>query len=185
MSGEIRFVFPDTCLLMNFAAVDRLDIVKNTLDGRGEWGETVCDEVARWGQDPNFGPLAQVASFMPPAIIPTYDEMLHAQRIRLGFAQPGDGPRKHLGEAETLALIESQFDATRTIVFTEDKPTAVQCTRRGVATAGTRALLEAAAHKGLLTWAEADSVALAIKAAKRPVLGYPPPIRQPIPRLGN
>jgi hypothetical protein len=129
--------------------------------------------------------LSQVASFMPPAIVPTYDEMLRAQVIRQGFAQPGDGPRKHLGEAETLALIESRFDTTQTIVFTEDKPTAVQCTSRGLATAGTRAVLEAAAHKGKLTWAEADGVARAIKAAGRPVLGYPPAIRQPIPRLGT
>ncbi|WP_427118229.1 hypothetical protein [Pseudarthrobacter scleromae] len=178
----VRFIFPDTCLLMNFAAVGRIDIVEQAVAGRAEWTETISDEVGFYAGQTPFQMLAQVPAFMPQAIVPDSQEMLLADGIRRAFAQPGDGPRKHLGEAETFAVIDQRFDLTATLLLTEDKAVVQECRRRGLATAGSRAVLELAAARQTMTWADADALAQNIIAAGRPVLGYPPPIRQPMPQ---
>ncbi|XKH52049.1 hypothetical protein LG284_08305 [Citricoccus nitrophenolicus] len=181
MNG-VSFVFPDTCLLMNFAAVGRIDIVEQAVGGRAEWTETISDEVAFYATQNPFQMLAQVPAFMPQAITPDLQETLGADGIRRAFAQPGDGPRKHLGEAETLAVIDQRFDPAATLLLTEDKAVVRECHRRGLATAGSKAVLELAATRQTMTWADADALAQNIIAAGRPVLGYPPPIRQPMPQ---
>jgi hypothetical protein len=42
-----QFLFPDNTVLCNFAAVDRLDLLKAVLDGRGQWTEAVAYEASR------------------------------------------------------------------------------------------------------------------------------------------
>lgn len=39
-----EFLFPDNTVLCNFAAVDRLDLLRSVLDGRGRWTEAVAHE---------------------------------------------------------------------------------------------------------------------------------------------
>lgn len=170
---------------MNFAIVDRLDVVAALIGQRGCWGETVEYEVSKWQNDPAFSSLSNVHGFMASPLISTEAEQLRTLEYRKKFVKQGDGPRKHMGEAETLALIESRYDPKLTVVFTEDKPTIVQCGILGTQTAGTRAVLVAAATLGILSWQEADDIAVAVVAKKRPVLAYPPAIRQPIPFLGQ
>ncbi|MGH3277686.1 MAG: hypothetical protein ACRDNW_00920 [Trebonia sp.] len=38
-------LFPDNTVLCNFAAVNRLDLLKSVLGGRGRWTEAVAYEV--------------------------------------------------------------------------------------------------------------------------------------------
>ena len=40
-------LFPDNTVLCNFAAVDRLDLLKSVLGGRGRWTEAVAYEASR------------------------------------------------------------------------------------------------------------------------------------------
>ncbi len=42
-----EFLFPDNTVLCNFAAVDRLDLLKSVLNGRGRWTEAVAYEASR------------------------------------------------------------------------------------------------------------------------------------------
>ena len=41
------YLFPDNTVLCNFAAVNRLDLIKSVLDGRGRWTEAVAYEASR------------------------------------------------------------------------------------------------------------------------------------------
>lgn len=170
---------------MNFARVDRLDVVQAAVDSRGNWTQAVEDEVSDFSSSADYQSLAQAWTFMPAALVPTYGEMDEADKIRQRFAKPGDGPLKHLGEAETLAIIESRFDSQGVILLTEDNGAILQCRARALKTAGTRAVLESAAKKDYITWADADQIAQNIIRAGRSVLNYPPPIRAPIPDLSQ
>ena len=42
-----EYLFPDNTVLCNFAAVDRLDLIKSVLNGRGRWTEAVAYEASR------------------------------------------------------------------------------------------------------------------------------------------
>jgi hypothetical protein len=42
-----EFLFPDNTVLCNFAAVDRLDLLRSVLAGRGRWTEAVAYEATR------------------------------------------------------------------------------------------------------------------------------------------
>lgn len=182
---EPLLIFPDTCLLMNFARVGRLDVVQAAVDIRGNWTQAVEDEVADFSSTADYQSLTQTWTFMSAALVPTYEEMDEADKIRQMFAKPGDGPLKHLGEAETLAIIDSRFDSQTVILLTEDIGAVLQCRARALKTAGTRAVLESAAKKDHITWADADRIARDIISAGRSVLNYPPPIRAPIPDLSH
>lgn len=166
---------------MNFAAVGRVDIVEAAVDGLGEWTETVSDEVYDNSNRPNFQTLTAVPTFMPIPIQPTLVELTAAMGIRDKFALPGDPPDKHLGESETLAIIQSRFATNEAMLLTEDQGVILECTRRGLRTGGTRRVLEMAASSRYLSWVEADQVAQDILAAKRKVHNYPPVILQPMP----
>ena len=42
-----EYLFPDNTVLCNFAAVNRLDLIKSVLNGRGRWTEAVEYEASR------------------------------------------------------------------------------------------------------------------------------------------
>ena len=42
-----EFLFPDNTVLCNFAAVDRLDLLRAVLDGRGRWTAAVAYEASQ------------------------------------------------------------------------------------------------------------------------------------------
>lgn len=39
--------FPDTTVLCNFAAVGKLNLLRDLLDGRGRWTEAIAYEISR------------------------------------------------------------------------------------------------------------------------------------------
>ena len=85
-----EFVFPDTCLFMNFAAVARIDLLEKLIVERGAWTEAVRDEVADYANDLRFTDLARVLNFMPKEPHrPSGAELEVAVKIRKGFAKPG------------------------------------------------------------------------------------------------
>ena len=42
----MSYWFPDTTVLRNFAAVDRMQLLEDLLRGRGRWAEAIAAEVA-------------------------------------------------------------------------------------------------------------------------------------------
>jgi hypothetical protein len=100
-----EFLFPDNTVLCNFAAVDQLDLLNSTLDGRGRWTEAVAYEAARstrW--------LPALACLDPwlgePIEITTESDIRRVNEIRRAvFGGTDRQPLKHLGEAQTCHVI--------------------------------------------------------------------------------
>lgn len=102
-------LFPDNTVLCNFAAVDRLDLLKSALGGRGRWTEAVAHEASRSAQKlpplldlPLQGWLGEPIEITDPA------DIRRITRIRRAvFGGRDNQPLKHLGEAQTCYLIKN------------------------------------------------------------------------------
>lgn len=102
-----EFLFPDNTVLCNFAAVDRLDLLKSVLDGRGRWTEAVADEARRSaGWLPALRELAGSGWLDEPLEIVDDSDVLAIERIRRAVFGGSDAkPLQHLGEAQTCHVI--------------------------------------------------------------------------------
>ena len=101
-----KLLFPDNTVLINFAIINRIDLLERVTNGRGQWCATVAFECARSARVPGLEALAKVPDiFGAPWYPETGAERLDVQSLRLELAQPGDRSDQHLGEAETLAII--------------------------------------------------------------------------------
>jgi hypothetical protein len=102
-----EYLFPDNTVLCNFAAVNRLDLLKSVLGGRGRWTEAVAYEAGRSAA--MLPPLRALPSEgwlgEPIEIINPEDIRKIAQIRRAVFDGTDDEPLKHLGEAQTCYLI--------------------------------------------------------------------------------
>jgi hypothetical protein len=102
-----EFLFPDNTVLCNFAAVNRLDLLDSTLDGRGRWTEAVAYEATRSAQVlPGLGKLKTDSWLGEPIEIDDASEIQQINAIRRAvFGGTDDEPLKHLGEAQTCFVI--------------------------------------------------------------------------------
>ncbi|MGO9298196.1 MAG: hypothetical protein ACLP52_30685 [Streptosporangiaceae bacterium] len=102
-------LFPDNTVLCNFAAVDRLDLLKSVLGGRGRWTEAVAYEASRSAA--KLPPLRTLLSegwlAAPIEITDPKDIQKVAQVRRAVFDGTDDEPLKHLGEAQTCYVIKN------------------------------------------------------------------------------
>lgn len=102
--------FNDTTVVLNFGLADELDALGLLLaGGRAAWTGTVSHEVARQGIKHGLGDLADAAQrFLGDPWQPQEREHRLIRERRTSFARPGDAPDQHLGEAETLTIIEQR-----------------------------------------------------------------------------
>jgi hypothetical protein len=102
-------LFPDNTVLCNFAAVDRLDLLKSVLGGRGRWTEAVAYEASRSAAKlPSLRALPYEGWLDEPIeIIDPKDIQKIAQIRRAVFDGTDDEPLKHLGEAQTCYVIKN------------------------------------------------------------------------------
>lgn len=102
-------LFPDNTVLCNFAAVNRLDLLKSVLGGRGRWTEAVAYEASRSAA--KLPPLLTLPSEgwldEPVEITKTSDIRKINQIRRVVFGGTDDDPLKHLGEAQTCYVIKN------------------------------------------------------------------------------
>ena len=102
-------LFPDNTVLCNFAAVDRLDLLKSVLGGRGRWTEAVAYEASRSAA--KLPPLLRLPSegwLDEPIEITDPGDVRKIARIRRAvFDGTDDQPLKHLGEAQTCYVIKN------------------------------------------------------------------------------
>lgn len=132
----MRFVLPDTSLIWNLHAVGRLDLLPVFLGldrlqpVRAEWSQEVEQELLR------HIPAARstVTAVLAAPVRPSPAQIVVTQQLRRSlFARPGDGPRAHLGEAETLAIwSERAAIADRVLCLTEDRDLVRVCWRSAV-----------------------------------------------------
>ena len=102
-----EFLFPDNTVLCNFAAVDRLDLLKAVLGGRGRWTEAVAYEASSSARMlPALRGLAESGWLDEPIEIVDDSDVQAVERIRRAvFGGTEVKPLQHLGEAQTCRVI--------------------------------------------------------------------------------
>lgn len=118
-----EFFFPDNTVLCNFAAVDRLDLLKSVANGRGRWTEAVAYEASRSAaHHPSLARLAQDGWLAEPIEITNDADIQAIEQIRRAvFAKRGDSPLKHLGEAQTCYVIKNWTEFAGSWWITDDR----------------------------------------------------------------
>ncbi|MGO9298037.1 MAG: hypothetical protein ACLP52_29845 [Streptosporangiaceae bacterium] len=102
-----EFLFPDNTVLCNFAAVNRLDLLRSVLNGRGRWTEAVAFEASRSSKAlPPLSALVDDPCMGEPIEINDEAEILRVEQIRRAvFGGTEADPLRHLGEAQTCYVI--------------------------------------------------------------------------------
>ncbi|MFV2115336.1 hypothetical protein ACFHW0_23775 [Micromonospora sp. LOL_025] len=149
-----EFLFPDNTVLCNFAAVDRLDLLKSVLNGRGRWTEAVAYEASRSASV--LSALHRLASegWLGEAIEVTDEsDIQQINRIRRAvLGGTDDKPLQHLGEAETCYVIEHWPELAGSWWISDDQEALRLARFRGITTRETIDLVSMAVLNGdLLT----------------------------------
>jgi hypothetical protein len=102
-----EFLFADNTVLCNFAAVERLDLLRSILAGRGRWTEAVAYEAHRSAAYlPALRALPLEGWLDLPIAISDEADVRQVERLRRAvFGGTHDRPLRHLGEAQTCYLI--------------------------------------------------------------------------------
>ncbi|GHB02885.1 MULTISPECIES: hypothetical protein [Streptomyces] len=168
-------LFPDNTVLCNFGAVSRLDLLRKVLGGCGRWTEAVAEEARRsaayvrdLGQLPVEGWLGE------PIELCTEAEIAFADRLRRAvFGGIPSEPLRHLGEAETLALIQTRKEFAGAVWITDDRDAGEYAAARGIPVKNTVTLMREAAVSGLIHYAEGHRLLLGMVADGRHIRGVP------------
>ncbi len=102
-----EFLFADNTVLCNFAAVERLDLLRSILAGRGRWTEAVAYEAGRSAAYlPALLALPLQGWLEEPIAVSDEAGTRAVERIRRAvFGGTHDRPLRHLGEAQTCYVI--------------------------------------------------------------------------------
>lgn len=132
-----NLVFPDTTVLCNFAAVDRIDLLTDWLRDRGRWCEAVWAETRKSaGHWPRLNPLLKVGGPLGAPIEINDPSVIHrVDRVRVSvFGGAPDDPLKHLGEAQTCVLLAEHGEFYGSWWITEDNDAYEYAVRRRITT---------------------------------------------------
>lgn len=103
-----EFFFPDNTVLCNFAAVERLDLLKSVLNGRGRWTEAVAYEAHQSARVDGLGSLTALGWLDEPVELSDESDVRAIERIRRAvFGGTERRPLQHLGEAQTCYVISN------------------------------------------------------------------------------
>jgi predicted nucleic acid-binding protein len=143
-------IFPDNTVLCNFAAVKRIDLLEVFLRGRGRWTDVVAAEAAR---SVRFLPDLQKAVDQnwlgEPIEINDTDAIRRVDVIRRGvFGGTPDKALQHLGEAQTIYLIQNVSEYSAATWVTDDAEALRYARHRGLFTKDTADLFAEAVSMG-------------------------------------
>lgn len=161
--------FPDNTVLCNFAAVDRLPLLKEVLDGKGRWTEAVAHEALLSARHlPLLRTLPLDGWLGDPIEIDDETERQAVERVRRSvFHGDRAAPTQHLGEAQTCVLITSRREFRASVWITDDRSAGTFSRRKGIRTLETMDLMALAAKTGLVKPAEGHRLLHAMTAAGR------------------
>jgi predicted nucleic acid-binding protein len=146
-------LFPDNTVLINFAIISRMDLLERLANGNGAWCATVAQECAASSREPGLEALTRADFIFGPPWFPQAAELLDTSMLRQELASPGDGPKKHLGEAETLAImLRRQVNG---FFVTDDNDARRLAAKYGIKVTTTWALLQMAHKKA---WVDDDAL---------------------------
>jgi len=116
------FLFPDTTVVINFAVIDRLDLLTTYLSGRARMTQAVQAEVRKSAlMVPHLAQFDMVALCGPAIVLNAESDRAGVAMMRKRFAAAGDSPTKHLGESETLYVMTSRVEFSVSRILTEDR----------------------------------------------------------------
>ena len=138
-------LFPDNTVLINFAILNRFDLLAWLANGKGQWCATVASECAESAGVEGLGTLRKAPDIFGEALRPDPAELQDMLAFRNTLAQPGDPPSKHLGEAETLAIMTRR--SLRGFFVTDDRDAARLAKRHDIQSPTTWDLLRVACRK--------------------------------------
>lgn len=132
--------FPDNTVLINFAILDRLDLLRDLAQGNGRWCMSVAHECDRSARFLGRECLGTVGGFLK-LLTPTPAELSLTQVYRSDLADPWDKSHTHLGEAETVAIIETRGLSAQAVYVTDDSGAFRFASGKGITTIDTWDLL--------------------------------------------
>lgn len=164
-----NFFFPDNTALINFHIIGRWDLLEAAVKGRARWSASVSSECSYRTKIDYPGMYAEAYTIFGAVVEPDLVERINAGVLRTAMADPtNDSPKKHLGEAETITIIESRFQGSRFI--TDDWGASQFAQQRGIECFGTGDLLVAAERSfKLISTADRNALEVQLAAAKRKI----------------
>lgn len=156
-------LFLDTTVVRNFAAVGRLDLLWDILRDRGRWSAAVAYEVELASHYVEGVDLRSCRTALKHPV--EVDDPKLVERVELlrraVFGGSDEQPLKHLGEAETLVLLEDEpWSGARWL--SDDRHAVRYARQRGFLVGETVDLLDAAVSTADLSSREADDLVLSM-----------------------
>ena len=144
------FLFPDNTVLCNFAAVDRLDLLKAVLDGRGRWAEAVAYEASRSAAKlPALRRFARSGWLGKAIEVSDESDVRQVEQIRRAvFGGTEARPLQHLGEAQTCYVIKNWAAFAGSWWISDDKEALRYARFQGITTRETIDLVNMAVVNG-------------------------------------
>jgi predicted nucleic acid-binding protein len=165
-------MFPDNTVLINFAMINRMELLARLANGNGRWCATVATECAASARLTELAALDGARAIFGDPLFPDDAEHQDVRLLRDDLAGPGEHSTKHLGEAETLAIIVRR--QLRCFFVTDDRDAARLAAKKGVQAVDTWGLLRVAHRKG---WLDADTLWGYVQTLGRQRRGAPPGVR--------
>ncbi|WP_434316195.1 hypothetical protein [Leifsonia sp. P73] len=117
----MTFWFPDTSVIVNFGHLDQLDLLRGHLRGNGKVTQAVSAEIA---ESANWvTPLTTIDQqewFGEPIEVPDDEGAIEGIRVHR-FGGERSKPKQHLGESETLYVIQFVSGYSDAVWITKDK----------------------------------------------------------------
>lgn len=150
-------IFPDNTVLVNFAAIQRLDLLESWLRGRGRWTRAVADEARMSsGYWPALSGLHDAGWLDEPIEIEGDKAVEEVERLRRQvFGGSTSEPKKHLGEAQTCYLFGSVGQWSGSWWISDDRDSVDFARRRGFVTLETIDVFRHVVTDGDLTMVQA------------------------------
>lgn len=144
--------FPDTTVVSNFALIDKMDLLREMVNGNGSWCATVASECSVGASKPGLSAMNEAASIFGEPLFPSPSEHVDIQVLQEKMMQPGDVATSHLGEAETIVIITGRQIAAAFV--TDDADARRQAKLHGVPVYSTWHILKLAVATRRMTLEE-------------------------------
>jgi predicted nucleic acid-binding protein len=165
-------MFPDNTVLINFAIINRMDLLGRLANGIGRWCATVATECAESAKLPELAALSVALEIFGEPLFPDDAEHQDVRVLRDQLASPGDPATQHLGEAETIAIIVRR--RLSCFFVTDDGSARRLAAQNGIQVVSTWHLLKIAHRAGLL---DADTFWGYVQTLRGRGRGTPPGVR--------
>ncbi|MEV7243157.1 hypothetical protein AB0N92_18190 [Streptomyces sp. NPDC093248] len=161
--------FPDNTVLCNFACVDALGLLKSILNGRGRWTEAVAYEASRSAQNA-YARLADVTvgGWLGEPLEIHLSEADRVERVRrAAFGGSASTPLQHLGEAQTLHVIQHRPEFRSSFWLSDDRAACDHARRQGITTLETQDVMAYGCSAGDITHTDAYKLLRQMRDAGR------------------